>query len=562
MDHNGTSPGLNICQFSNPEIHGSPQAAVDPLAFPKWSGAIWLGLLIPIAAGAIGISASLLSLWGYWTTDPMQSLGMLIVPTSLALTARVWRKRGWNLCGNWFGLILVVLAEILNNVQQTSSWGLLLGPGHVNFGGEKVILYLFFSGFILLIAGVEVWREAWFPLALLLCAKPVPTFFYEHLDIPLQNVSAHVARSFAVLIGFPSSNKELLRLMFTPHFGMFIAPGCDGVRGAVTLGYLALITGYLKRVSIPRWIAYACCGVLLGYLFNLIRLCALVVYYRVAEGHPWLESAAKQADHLIGGSLFLVAAILFLWIASRKDRQRNQEDTRPTPVRRLDAQARRAFWWRAACLAGSTLVFVAAGTGAIVHYAQARRATFRLGRPTADRLDACMPSRLGNYELHLNWQEALDGQLVEEDGAYANGNSGDKVILGIWVTPALHSIHDSWMSHGEDPRMRTDRSFLTAHQQPVIFDTAFYSDGITDSFVGNVLCSPEGCIASPTRRLDLTFSARWPNLQRGSRPVSMFFLIQQSHATTISFPVEQQLEAEARNFLVGVDFAMLSARFQ
>jgi len=40
--------------------------------------------------------------------------------------------------------------------------------------------------------------------------------------------------------------------MFAPDFGMFIAPGCDGIRGAITLGYLALVLGYLKRVSLRR----------------------------------------------------------------------------------------------------------------------------------------------------------------------------------------------------------------------------------------------------------------------------------------------------------------------
>src|SRR5208282_1924785 len=121
---------------------------------------------------------------------------------------------------------------------------------------------------------------------------------FLYLDLPLQSLSAHIARSFANMIGFPPTNPELLRLMFTPDFGMFIAPGCDGMRGAVTVGYVALIVGYLKGVSIPRWLLYVTGAVLLGHLFNLIRLCTLVLYYRVAVGHPALEHVAKQADYV------------------------------------------------------------------------------------------------------------------------------------------------------------------------------------------------------------------------------------------------------------------------
>jgi hypothetical protein len=172
-----------------------------------------------------------------------------------------------------------------------------------------------------------------------------------------------------------------------------------------------------------------------------------------------------------------------------------------------------------------------------------------------------MPSELGRYELRRTWQEVL-GRIVEEDGAYDDGSSANEVTLGIWVSPTLHSIHDSWMSRGENPLMRADRSFVTAHGRTVIFDTAFYSDGITDSLAGNVLCSPEECVASLTPWLDLTFSARGPNLQPGSRFVSMFFLIQQPHADASSQAVILQLEARARSFLVGADPAMLSDRFQ
>src|SRR5208283_993722 len=139
--------------------------------------------------------------------------------------------------------------------------------------------------------------------------------------LPMQGFAAHIARSFANLLGFPPTNAEMLRLMFTPDFGMFIAPGCDGMRGAVTLAYGALVLGYLKRLSPFRWCIYVAGALLLGHLLNLIRLCALVLYYRIAVGHAVLEGTAKQADYVIGALLFLIATFLLLWILFRKQGQ-------------------------------------------------------------------------------------------------------------------------------------------------------------------------------------------------------------------------------------------------
>ena len=109
-------------------------------------------------------------------------------------------------------------------------------------------VYAYGCGIVLLLGGVGVWRRAAFPLALLLFVNPVPSEFLAQIDLPLQYLCAHTAHTFALAIGVhPEGNQ--LRLMFAPGFGMFIAPGCNGVRGAVTMGYLALILGYVYRFS-------------------------------------------------------------------------------------------------------------------------------------------------------------------------------------------------------------------------------------------------------------------------------------------------------------------------
>ncbi len=513
-----------------------------------------------VLLGAIGMAPVLLKLWDIWTDDPLKSLGMLIVPVSVILTLRVWRQCGWEMRGSWWGLLLVVAALCMSAFRHSFESRLLAGPVSLNLASPKVPLYLFGSGFVLLFAGWRVWRRAWFPLALLLCAQPVPYFFLIYGDLPLQDISAHIARAFAVLIGFPAASTELLRLMFTPKFGMFIAPGCDGVRGALTMGYLALITGYLKKVSLPRWIAYTAGGVLLGYVFNLVRLCALVVYYRIALGHPRLEHFATSADYIIGGLLFLIAALLFLWIASRSGEFASAASDVSQPD--WTPRERRLFPWRAAAFALPALLLAAPGVHAIRTYRRTFVAKVDNGTIRPAQLDALLPKEIAGYTLNRAWQERVNGRVRIEDGAYHRPQRAE-AIIGVWLPDWAHSMHASWMVRGEVPLLRADRTFLTS-RGPAAFDTAFYDDGITDSIAGNAFCSPARCIASPQRvpeglvlNIDpLDFETQ------GKRAVSIFFRIDQPHTSADQAAVFAQLTAEAKEFVAGVDFGEISRRFQ
>ena len=99
---------------------------------------------------------------------------------------------------------------------------------------------------------------------------------------------------FAIALG-QKLTPDQLRLMFTPDFGMFIAPGCNGIRGAITMGFIALIAGYLYRFRRYAHVAVVAGAVLLGYVFKFARLCILVLYYLVALRIHWLRSARRWA---------------------------------------------------------------------------------------------------------------------------------------------------------------------------------------------------------------------------------------------------------------------------
>src|SRR5260370_38781707 len=96
--------------------------------------------------------------------------------------------------------------------------------------------------------------------------------------------------------------------MCSPRFGMFIAPACNGLRGAVAMGFIALVLGYVSELGAVRHIAYVIGAVIVGYALNLVRLCGLVLFYWLALRVQSVRGHAVGAHCFIGGLRFFLAA--------------------------------------------------------------------------------------------------------------------------------------------------------------------------------------------------------------------------------------------------------------
>jgi len=576
------------------------QAALDPDADSRRpaspSIALWCSIAILAALGCLGIERELALLWRCWITDPLRSIGMLIPPVSIVLTLSVWRQNGWQLRGSWWGLLVIGAAFFVSILRASAELFVTARGTLVSLIPLTLPVYLYGSGIVLLFAGPRVWRKAWFPLVLLLLSQPVPVLTSSMIDIPLQNISARVAREFATLIHFAPTTPQL-RLMFSPDFGMFIAPGCDGIRGAVTLGYLALVLGYLKRVSLRRWAAYVIGGVLLGYLFNFIRLCVLVVYYRIALGVPALENVAKQADYAIGSCLFLLAILIFIRLASLKEGKPAREDFAlvgegpspriERPSHRSEKRARPggsqalslwSFFIRCAAFAVMLLAVLALPSSALRSRqsgpASALSSTTALAR---------FPRQIGSFTLTRTWYEQSGGQTLVESGAYSAPDS-DEIILAIWVAPLVyyHDANSCWLARGLTPDLVTSLPFVTAQgTSPAKFidlSTGFYNDGVTDSIVVSVVCTPGSCsqsqqVASKGRIGFFVLKPQIGELTGGSaHPVPIMIRIDhlqtdrlktdQPHSGASKTAAQTALTAEAQKFLASLDPMSLSQAFQ
>jgi exosortase J len=297
----------------------SPSAAqpASPVATP----AAQRGLLTLVGIAALGglwcFRLQLAVLYHLWTTDALRSIGMLIPPLSAVLALRAWRRHDWAAGGSWWGLAptAAALAVALLQAGLQPDFFVNTPRGMLVFNPIPVGLQLcaYFSGAALLLGGASAWRKAWFPLLLLLFVQPLPTWFTLAADLPLQALAARCARHFADLLDVPVSDGTL-KMMFAPALGMFIAPGCDGLRGATTMGYMALVVGYLHRLPWRRWALYVTGAVALAYAFNLLRLCCVVIYYWCALRLPAIGAYGTQIDYAIGGVLFTLAALFVFGI--------------------------------------------------------------------------------------------------------------------------------------------------------------------------------------------------------------------------------------------------------
>jgi exosortase J len=273
-----------------------------------------LAVLAPAAAGLWCLRTQLEGLYELLTGDPTRSVGLLIPPVAALLAWRCWRDEPWQE-GQWWGLALITAA--LASAQAAAGYN----PTLVLSSATSVmpltlipvgaVICLYVSGVVVLFGGRGAWLKAAFPLLLLLFVNPLPGWFTLLVDLPLQALAARTARGFAALLHVPVS-AGTLKMMFSPALGMFIAPGCDGMRGTVTMGLLAAVAGHLYQLQWLRFTLYVMGAVLCAFLLNLVRLCCVVIYYWCALRVPAIGEYGTQIDYAIGGTLFAVAAFLVL----------------------------------------------------------------------------------------------------------------------------------------------------------------------------------------------------------------------------------------------------------
>ncbi len=484
----------------------------------------------------------------------------LVVPFVVAgLILRAWRTLGWRVEGTWWGFWLLAGTAALVYVRSQT---LFIVTVHKNWLVQipplPLVAVLYAMALVLMFGGKPLLRAAWFPVLLMAAVIPVPHVFSNLVDLPLQHASATVARAFAHGLG-QRLTEDKLRLMFTPEFGMFIAPGCNGIRGAVTLGLAAVVVGYMYRF---RWFVYApviAGAVLLGYLFNFVRLCLLVVYYKIALPYVWLQQRAKTADYIIGGALFLTAMFIFFAVANRL--RRDPADTLPEPAQQtpqLLVPARDTLWRAAAVLALAAVFSVDA-----VHAHRELLAREAL-RP---RLVA-FPEKLGAFTLQRTWTETLvEGTIVYAWGEYgrpADGTPGSGARISFGISPLL-GMHDTTTCHmtrGESPEWVGQLNAVTPGGDVTLAESLF-NTGRSLKLEAATVCDAGGCHQYSDSNQHVTVVYNRPHrgnplAGEGSRPIPVLLKAELADTSVPSAQAGQRLSEDIRGFLAGTNLSAIT----
>jgi exosortase/archaeosortase family protein len=550
------------------------------------------------AVGVFSILSTVLALWALWTTDPLKSIGGFIPIISLVLTLRVWRSLGWEMDGTWWGLAIVVVTVALVHLRDRAILEFVVGPSWSIFvPPHSLVVFGYTAGVVLLFGGARLFRAALFPIVLTWFVNPVPNFFTLHVDLPLQHASSLIARGFAHGMGQKLTSDQL-RLMFTPEFGMFIAPGCNGIRGAITMGFIALIAGYLYQFKAKVWAAVVVGAVMLGYVFNLVRLCFLVLFYIVALHLKFLQSHAAMGDYVIGACLFFFATALLFTLIQRLN---PGGDLRPPKLVSSGAKAPRylgasgqsvceptladdeavgedgspggvgglrSFWVRWGALALVVLV-------GSVSYARGLVRDFRT--PVA-KTDAAVlqrfPKHVGHYTLQREWNETLPtGTLIfywadyAPDAGYAAVDDiGQPVddgsgVVSVGISPVL-GAHDTLLCHsarGEDWLWHGDLSLATV-SGATNFSGSFFNDGATQYIEATTVCTGESCGQYSTNRKHFGFVYSRPDTatllsQSPTRPIPILLRTETLNASMAADLARAELTANLQRFLAGANLA-------
>lgn len=497
-----------------------------------------------------------------WMTDALKSIGMMIPLVSFVLILRAWQKLQWEMQGSWWGLVILIATVAAVHLRDRAVLVFVFSPEwNIYIPPPSLIALAYGAGVVLLFGGPRLFRAALFPIVLLWFVNPIPHIFNVFVDLPLQRISAHVARAFAIALGQPLTPDQM-RLMFTPDFGMFIAPGCNGIRGAVTMGFIALIAGYIYRF---RWHSHALVvvgAVLLGYVFNFVRLCGLVLYYIVALRFTWLQSRAEMGDYILGGCLFLIASLLLFYVVRRLGELPDQ--VKPE----LDAET------FAPSSAGPLRLRFAAMTLLVLFgcYGIARATVLGHSEDlTATKLSGTdsgqFPEKIGSYTLARKWNETLStGVLLYHWAEYAPADTGPRIALG--VSPVL-GAHDTLICHsarGEDPLWREQLTIKMANNADVSFSASFFNQA-TQYVEVSTVCSGSVCgeYTSDRKHFGLVYSKPDPQTLLTQDPQRLIPLLVKAEIVDASMPSDvarKQLTDSIKTFLASANFDTLTRPYR
>ena len=216
---------------------------------------------IAAVAAVLPFAHVLGDLYNIWNLKPEYSHGVIIPVISAFL---IWRQREelrrLPFTGSWTGLALIAVGLVMRFIGASTTMHTL----------EHYAFLLVLYGLVLALTGPVIFRRLWVPLAMLIFAVPLPSFFNNSLSLHLQLLSSAlgvwVIRAAGISVLLEGNVIDL------GNYQLEVAEACSGLRYLFPLMTLAFIIAYLFRGAFWKRTAIFLSSVPITVAMNSLRI--------------------------------------------------------------------------------------------------------------------------------------------------------------------------------------------------------------------------------------------------------------------------------------------------
>lgn len=251
-----------------------------------------LALIVLTALALVACYASTLrGMFDQWLTDEDMSHGVLV---PLVILWVIYRERErWRALppepSSW-GFALLALAACL---QFAGALGVGLFAGALAF-------LLSVTGAVLCLGGFRWLRVLAFPLLLGLFMLPKLAIVYNQVTLPLQQIASRIAAG--ILTGSGIAVIRDGNILDVGGHRVAVAEACNGIRYLLSLGFIAVVFGYLSDSKPSRpWVRVA-------LLAAAVPMAIFANGARVAAA-GWLPALDRGFPHEVAGWLIFVLCL-------------------------------------------------------------------------------------------------------------------------------------------------------------------------------------------------------------------------------------------------------------
>jgi len=301
--------------MDSPKGTASGVAVVQARSRPRRVVVRWSDLIGPVGWWKVAIIGVLIAfiyrqelgrMFYIWTHNGDWSHGLLVPVYSLYfLHSRRQSLLGVEPRGSYLGLIIMGLAGLLFLAS--------IFPPHIGFARTLSVVVTIF-GAVLLVGGWRVLRVAWFPIAFLCFALPLPEPLMFRVTLPMRQIASQVAALVLQLLTRSAAEADgvnILAVYKGQLFRLNVERACAGMR--LMMAFFALGTAITFLSERPVWhrvvMLLSCLPIAL--MCNIIRVTTTSIIH-VFVGQ---EYASGSAHTILGLSMLLIAFGLFFGIS-------------------------------------------------------------------------------------------------------------------------------------------------------------------------------------------------------------------------------------------------------